>query len=190
VTATSDPITIARFFHYTCKAVLNGLLGSKTTDVRILGDISNYFGIVESNGRGILYLHTLIWVRGNLRFIRLRDRILADTDFANRMISYLESVVIQSLYGPNKDPTLTVPNSPPTSTAAESDAEFMERLFCDSNSVARTKQLHSKRHTATYFKYRTQKSNGNICRFGMPRELLETSKVDEHGIIHVARNHA
>ncbi|KAJ5370019.1 uncharacterized protein N7496_006111 [Penicillium cataractarum] len=190
VTATSDPVSVARFFHYTCKAVLDGLLGSKTTDIGILGDISNYFGVVESNGRGILHLHTLIWVRGNLGFIRLRDRILADTDFANRMISYLESVVIQSLYGPDEDPASTVPNSPPTSTAAESDAEFMERLFCDSNSVARTKQLHSKRHTATCFKYRTQRSNGNVCRFGMPRELLERSKVDDHGIIHVARNHA
>jgi hypothetical protein len=189
-TATSDPVAVARFFHCTCKSVLDGLLGSKTTDIGILGDVSNYFGVVESNGRGMLHLHTLVWVRGNLGFIRLRDRILADGDFANRMIAFLEAVVMHSLHGSDEDPESTIPNTPPPSTGSETDSEFIQNLSYDSNRVARTKQLHSKRHTATCFKYRPQRSNNNVCRFGMPRELLDASKVDEHGIIHLARNHA
>ncbi|CEO59600.1 hypothetical protein PMG11_04272 [Penicillium brasilianum] len=97
-TATSDPAAVARFFHYTCKAVLDGLLGSKPNDIGILGDVSNYFGVVETNGRGMLHLHALVWLRGNLGFIELRNRILADGQFANRMISFLESVIMHSLH--------------------------------------------------------------------------------------------
>lgn len=67
-TATSDPAAVARFFHHTCKAVLDGLLGSKPAEIGILGDVSNYFGVVESNGRGMLHLHALVWLLGNLGF--------------------------------------------------------------------------------------------------------------------------
>jgi hypothetical protein len=99
-TATSDPVAVARFFHHTCKAVLDGLLGGKPAELGIFGDVSNYFGVVESNGRGMLHLHTLVWLRGNLGFSQLRDRILTDRDFAGRMIVYLESIIVHSLHGP------------------------------------------------------------------------------------------
>lgn len=189
-TATSDPVAIARFFHYTCKAVLDGLLGSKSTDFGILRDISNYFSVVESNRRGILHLHTIVWIRGNLDFIRLRDRILADSHFANRMIAFLETVMMYSLHnGPNEDPETPVSNMPPPSTSPDTDTEFAQKLIRDSNRVARTKQLHSNLHTATCFKYR-QRSLNNIYRFGFPQDLLDAFRVDEHGIIHLHRNHA
>lgn len=45
--ATSDPVAVARFFHYTCKAILDGLLGSKPGETGILGDISNYLSSRE-----------------------------------------------------------------------------------------------------------------------------------------------
>jgi hypothetical protein len=61
IIATSDPVAVAQFFHTTCKAILDGLLGSKPGETGILGDISNYFGVVESNGRGMLHLHALVW---------------------------------------------------------------------------------------------------------------------------------
>jgi hypothetical protein len=57
IVARSDPVAVARFFHSTCKAVLDGLLGSKPNNFGIFGDVSNYFGVVESNGRGMLHLH-------------------------------------------------------------------------------------------------------------------------------------
>jgi hypothetical protein len=189
-TATSDPVAVARFFHYTCKAVLDGLLGSKPADMGILGDVSNYFGVVESNGRGMLHLHTLVWMRGNLGFNQLRDRILADSHFADRMIKFLESVIMHSLHGPDSSPGETVSSTPPSPTARESDSEFVNKLFLDSNAIARTRQLHSKRHTATCFKYRRPGAGHDSCRFGMPRDLLEVSKLDEYGIVHLARNHA
>jgi hypothetical protein len=191
VTATSDPVAVARFFHYTCKAVLDGLLGSKSGDVGILGDVSNHFGVVESNGRGMLHLHALVWVRGNLAFMQLRDRILTDGHFSNRMIRFLETVIMHKLHDADvADPDTAASSIPPSANSPDTDTEFVQKLFQDANSVARTKQLHSKRHTATCFKYRNRPSGDRTCRFGMPHALLHTSRVDEHGIIHLARNHA
>jgi hypothetical protein len=49
-------------------------------------------------------------------------------------------------------------------------------------------QRHSKKHTATCFKSRQRGSGKNACRFGMPRDLVPSSTVDEFGIVHLARN--
>lgn len=189
-TATSDPVAVARFFHHTCKAVLDGLLGGKPAELGIFGDVSNYFGVVESNGRGMLHLHTLVWLRGNLGFSQLRDRILTDRDFAGRMIAYLESIIVHSLHGPVSTAQETTSGTPPSPTAPELDSEFADKLFLDSNSVAHARQLHSKRHTATCFKYPRRESASGSCRFGMPRDILERSRVDDYGIVHLSRNHA
>lgn len=188
-TATSDPVAVAKFFHYTCKAVLDGLLGGKPTELGILGDVSNYYGVVESNGRGMLH-HTLVWMRGNLGFSQLRERILTDRSFADRMIRFLETVIMQSLHVFDDDNSENTSRMPPSPTTSISDSEFAEKLFVDSNSIACTKQLHSKNHTATCFKYRKRGSASTSCRFQMPRSLVDVPKVDEWGIIHLARNHA
>jgi hypothetical protein len=165
-TATSDTVAVARFFHYTCKAVLDGLLGGKPAQMGILGDISNYFGVVESNGRGMLHLHTFVWMRGNLGFSQLRNRVLADGHFAGRMIQFLGSIIMHSLHVPDRNLLEKASRAPPSPTTSESVSEFAEKLFLDSNAVARTRQLHSKHHTATCFKYRQRGSAFGSCRFG------------------------
>ena len=63
----------------------------------ILGHISNHFGVVETNGRGMLHMHALIWATGNLDFPTLRERVLQDEEFKARMINFLESVVVESV---------------------------------------------------------------------------------------------
>jgi Helitron helicase-like domain at N-terminus len=63
-----------------------GLLGSDCEHMGVLGDISNHYGVVESNGRGMLHLHALVWTKGNVEFAKIRDRVLNDS---SRMISFL-----------------------------------------------------------------------------------------------------
>jgi hypothetical protein len=48
---------------------------------------------METNGRGILYLHCLIWLNRNLDFQNLQECLQLDTDFATKMICYLESII-------------------------------------------------------------------------------------------------
>jgi hypothetical protein len=138
--ATSNPVAVAQFFHYTCKAILDGLLRSKCGGVGIFGDISNYFGVVETNSRGMLHLHTLIWVRGNLRFTTLREQVLNDSDFAARMIRYLETIIVQSIDETEPDHHEgDSPNILCSSSDAKSDQHFLQALASDANCVARKK---------------------------------------------------
>ncbi|PVH69294.1 hypothetical protein DL98DRAFT_505961, partial [Cadophora sp. DSE1049] len=188
-TATSNPVAVAQFFHHTCKAIFDGLLGSNTGRIGILGQVSNHFAVVETNGRGMLHLHALVWLTGNLAFSTLRDRVLQDKPFASRMIRYLESVIVHGIDldvegGPN-EPAFV----PPSTCTAETDDEFHSRLSADSNAIACKKQVHSSNHNATCFKYSQKGQGSKACRFEMPRELRLNSEVDEFGVIHLTRNH-
>jgi hypothetical protein len=188
--ATSNPVAVAQFFNHICKAIFDGLLQSNTGRVGILGQVSNHFGVVETNGRGMLHLHALVWLTGNLEFNSLRDRLLQDDVYAQRLIRYLESIIVQSINLDVDTDSSTGPiNMPPSSKSQESDHEFHERLGTDSNAVACRTQIHSSKHTATCFKYRQTRLGKNACRFGMPRELRPHSGVDELGVVHLSRNH-
>jgi helitron helicase-like protein len=142
-TATSNPVAIARFFHNTCSALFTGLLGSNSKHMGVLGDISNHYGVVESNGRGMLHLHALVWAKGNVGFANIRDRILNDSSFAARMISFLESTIVQSVESMPTGIAPMMPDRPHRfSTEDESDDSFCERLDADSNAVAAKVQMH------------------------------------------------
>ena len=134
--------------------------------------------------------HSLLWVRGNTAFTPLlRDRLTEDSAFAARMIHYLNSVIMHGVdESISRTPDLAIPMDPPSSKEQESDDEFLTRVYQDANIVANTVQRHSQSHTATCFKYRRRGSGKDACRFGMPRELVPSSTVDEFGIVHLARN--
>ena len=189
--ATSNPVAVAEFFHHVCKAVLEGLLATASEQMGVLGDVSNHFGVVETNGRGMLHLHALVWLRGNTAFTTLRDRLREDSNFADRMIRYLDSTIMHGInVSATPDVDVNPPNTPPSSKEQETDDEFLARLDQDSNVLASTKQRHSKNHMATCFKYRRRGTGKNACRFGMPRDLAPSSTVDEFGIVHQRRNDA
>ena len=190
-TATSNPVAVAQFFHHTCKGVFDGLLGTDTGRTGILGEIANHFGVVETNGRGMLHLHGLVWVAGNVAFRSLRDRLRDDEPFAARMIHYLQTAICQSIHlGTDTDVDAPSANDlPPSAKDPETDRDFHVRLTTDSNAVASKKQLHSSNHTATCFKYAQSKTGKKSCRFGMPRDLVPTATVDEFGVVHLPRNH-
>lgn len=62
-----------------------------------------------------------------------------------------------------------------TDNLVDSDSEFNIKLSYNSNYVAHKKQVHSKQHSATCFKYRPRGSTTDTCRFGMPRDLISKS---------------
>ena len=189
--ATSNPVAVAEFFHHICTAVFEGLFATNSDRIGILGDLSNHFGVVETNGRGMFHLHSLVWVRGNTAFSTLHDRLREDSHFAARMIHYLETTIkhgVDETFARTSD--VRVSEYPPPSKGQESDDDFLSQLYWDGNAVADTVQRHSKNHTATCFKYRRRGSGKEACRFNMPRELVASSTVDESGIVHLARNDA
>lgn len=92
VVATSIPIAVAQFFYYVCKCMLHGLIASIMGEFSILGDVTNHYSVIETNSRGMLYMHALIWARSNLDFRTLRDRLHND-GVTTQVIQYLKSII-------------------------------------------------------------------------------------------------
>lgn len=63
----------------------------------VFGPVQTYYAAVETNGRGMLHLHGLVWLQGNMRFERLRERIQKEAVFGKRVVQYLESVIRESV---------------------------------------------------------------------------------------------
>jgi hypothetical protein len=66
----------------------------KVGEESVFGRISQYFGAVETNERGALHLHGLLWLHGNLHLSAI-IRDVRDGDqlsYRARIIEYVDSV--------------------------------------------------------------------------------------------------
>lgn len=61
MTATINPVAIVHLFKATCCDIFEHLLAAGSKNRKFFGFVSTYFGIVETNSQGILYLHYLVW---------------------------------------------------------------------------------------------------------------------------------
>ncbi len=59
-TAIMNLVTIATFFNEIYTAIFDHFVAAGSIEGRLFGLVSTYFGIVETNGRGILHLHCLV----------------------------------------------------------------------------------------------------------------------------------
>jgi len=184
-TATMNPAAVALFFHNLCTAILEGLIRPGEGQVGILGDVSTYFGVVETNGRGMLHLHCLVWLAGNLDFFNLREKMLNDPNFAHQMIDYLESIILERIdpcEGDDRPDQISLPSTRDFNT----DQDYVDALYSYSNAIASKRQMHSKNHNSTCFKY--AKKGARECRFYFPRPKVELSHINEFGIAHLRRD--
>ena len=64
-----DPYAAAKFFHFMITTILETLFQVKVTSTQVksgmgvFGRVAAYFGTVESQGRGTLHLHLLVWLK-------------------------------------------------------------------------------------------------------------------------------
>ncbi|EAU82018.2 ATP-dependent DNA helicase PIF1 [Coprinopsis cinerea okayama7 len=100
-----DPYASAKYFHFIVQAVLETLLGievSKSHPPRrkegIFGIVQAYVGTVESQGRGTLHLHILIWLKDAPTPSRLRD-LLQSEDFRQRVRDYVDACINADISG-------------------------------------------------------------------------------------------
>jgi hypothetical protein len=96
-TANMNPAAIAVFFDRLCTAVLKGLVCPGEDQIGIFGEVSTYFGAVETNGRGMLHLHCLVWLAGNLDLFDLRRKMLKDPNFAAQIVDYLDTIICECI---------------------------------------------------------------------------------------------
>ncbi|KAI0367203.1 hypothetical protein BV20DRAFT_927442, partial [Pilatotrama ljubarskyi] len=86
----SNPVGAARFFHKTVNLFITCILRYGRNGDGLFGKTDAYYGTVEAQGRLTLHLHTLIWISGALSPQDVRDRLLADPAFEEKVIAWLE----------------------------------------------------------------------------------------------------
>ena len=169
-----NPVIAAQFFDTYVKVFLSTLLGYDPTQKdltgRVLGLVKGYYGCVESQGRGTLHCHMLVWLEGALNPNEIRDRVMKnrDTEWGQQLIRYLDDA-ITNVIPDDPDPQLSIPSLShhPCSVRGVNleEPDLGTRLksrLKDLYGVVRECQSHS--HTKTCYKY--QKAGGDLrCRF-------------------------
>jgi hypothetical protein len=191
--STEDPVSSVRFFHEELEVFFSQLV--QVGRDSCLGKVSHYIGSVETNKRGMLHLHGMIWLNGNLQVPQIAklfsgeqtDPVTEETkDALKRSLeTWADSIFCQTLdeedaiqMAIEKDDVYT----PLEELTSEDPDVAWSGLVRDSNRVAHNSQLH--RHTETCYKYKTKH-----CRFGAPWAEVDHTNIADDCILRLKRNH-
>jgi hypothetical protein len=90
--AISDPLSSAIFFHREISMFFQYyvMVGKDS----VFGRVSQYYGAVETNERGALHLHGLLWLQGNMYLSSLLSDVQGEEQAAyrQRVTEYVDSV--------------------------------------------------------------------------------------------------
>lgn len=195
--SVEDPVSAAIFFYHEISVFCNQFL--RIGEPSSIGQVSFYFGAVETNERGMLHMHGMIWLQGNLAFPDMAS-VLSSTDpdtqdkrksLEESLLRWCDSNFVETLdENSSEDADISQPDRHtlhPDVLSQDTDTAWCN-LLKDANRCARTSQRHS--HTATCYKYRkTQKEKEKRCRFGAPWSIVERSHITDEGVIKLKRNH-
>lgn len=177
-------VVVATFSHIICDAEFMSLLASGKLEAELLGPISNYFATVKTNGRGILHLHCLFWLKGVSHLPTLRSQIQDNKEFRQKLFLFLEHVIKCSA---SQDPQPeTLHHACPNANNSMTTSQFADLLRSDSEAVPRKVQMHSPLHNPTCYKYTTRDSK--VCRFDFLRPILLRLQIDSNGTVQLRRD--
>lgn len=151
-----NPSLVAQFFHVVITSFFSCFFKTLSKEPGTFGTVSSHFGIVESTTRMMLHLHGFAWLAGNIGAADLHQRLKSDTDFKNRVLVYIRSIVRGTV-----DLTLGQQFQSETPGLARfpipedmTSAEFQEALEIDSNNVAARVQMHTHSQICTKYQKR------------------------------------
>ncbi|KAI9069330.1 hypothetical protein FKP32DRAFT_1559926 [Trametes sanguinea] len=148
----ADPYAAAQFFHFTIRCILETLLQVRSTSYTVksamgaLGRVSAYIGSVESQGRGTLHLHLLLWLDGAPSPLELQS-LLQDEAFRARVAAYIRANI--HAYVPGFESAESVQSLPKEAEIAYSrppnpdDPNFDEVFREMEIKLARAEQVHT-----------------------------------------------
>ncbi|KAJ6436144.1 c2h2 type zinc finger domain-containing protein [Purpureocillium lavendulum] len=191
-----DPVSSAIFFHREISLFFDKYV--KAGKESVFGKISHYYATVETNERGSLHLHGLLWLDGNVQLPSLIDDMANPDEGAYRaqVVRYVDSVFHECL---DEDAGKAVRKErKPIQPIAEmmASSQTLTAAFDDeSNFIAHCCQVHS--HTFTCLKYSlkglveegTDKHRRTACRFKAPWKLVEETGFTDDGLLRIRRNH-
>lgn len=69
------------------------LFSDENTNIGIFGEMIAHYGIVETQNRGTLHIHLLIWIRNCPNSFDLFDRMDSDMEFQKSILAYVSSII-------------------------------------------------------------------------------------------------
>ncbi|KAG1808507.1 hypothetical protein EV424DRAFT_1270435, partial [Suillus variegatus] len=172
------------------KSFLSAILGydkaSGVVSEGILGNVKAYYGCVESQGRGTLHCHMMVWLEGGHDPNEIKQHIIEanDTDFRDRLLAFLDDTILNAIPS-DPDPQISVPSTVHHPCAVRGVAPHSA---CDDHQtkIDRQKDLHHlvkacqvHKHNLTCFKYWKGPPNPRECRFDLDENhYCEKSHVD------------
>ena len=182
-----DPYAAARFFHFMIGTTLETLFGIKVTVFQVhssdgvLGRVSAYFGVVESQARATLHLHMLLWLVDAPSMEKMQALLRTDV-FRQRVADFIKANIRAYLPGlETAESVQNIPNNveiaysrPPEPNQPDYGAKVAEQEL----RVARAKNLHTCdiRHCLV-----PRKSGLLVCKRRAPFQISISDFVDEEG---------
>ncbi len=192
----TDPYAAAKFFNFIITAILETLFGIEVTKYQvrnrtgIFGRVSAYYGLTETQGRGCLHLHMLVWLEDAPTADEMTAR-LKSTEFREKVVVFIKTNLRAYLPGlESSESVKAIPrekglayNRPPN----PNDVDFPQRLADFELRLARSEQIH----TCHPRRCLVQDKHGQIvCKRRAPFHVSEVDEIDEKGTWHPKRLHA
>lgn len=182
--ASEDPVACAIFFNLMIEAILKHLFGCGDGGgkIGVLGKVKTYYGCVESQGRGTLHLHILVWLDGFPTPSEL-NVALESPEFRQCMINWINTIMSASIGQCNDESLLKRAQIRPTLPLPEN---FHEEFQLGLIKTARRFQVH--KCTFTCHKFNAGKGK---CRFGFSGDgqpLRPETSISDNGKVEIERN--
>ncbi len=185
-----NPVLQAIYFDIVIQNFIKFLLGFdklKSID-GIIGYIKSYYGCVETQDRGSLHLHLLVWVLGGLNPSEFKEKLKLKK-FRSLLLKYLDSIIhcdFNDLIEPTENSEMhPCCKSTDYITNDMRIKKNLDEFLQDVYEVGKESAIHVCKPTC--FKY-----NSKECRHGyglknVGKALQEYSLIDDKGNIHLKR---
>jgi Helitron helicase-like domain at N-terminus len=185
---TNDPFASVLFFNFTIRTTLETLFGIHVSKrqieshMGILGLVNGYFGVVEVQGRGLLHVHMLIWLKHAPNMDEMLE-LLNQLVFQKKIIRYIDHNIPTHLDKFDEAFVCNNEHQPHTSFSRPPDprkAEWKEAVEVAERKLARAHQVHVCKMSTCLWK----DQRGNlICKRCAPWFLVEKTTVHASGML-------
>ncbi|KAK2005446.1 hypothetical protein LZ32DRAFT_673453, partial [Colletotrichum eremochloae] len=187
-----DAVSSAKFFHREIELFFKHLVC--VGEDSIFGKVSCYFGCIETNERGALHIHGLLWLDENIRLPYLFQD-LSEPDqagYGEQVCVYIDSVYSECCDVPRARRYRRWDSVFTNIKHLTADSYKLSESFDDeANWVAYRCQMHSCGATCTKYSFKDEaKSRGqcHLCRFKAPWPLRERTEFAD-GLLRIRRDH-
>ncbi|XP_044720112.1 ATP-dependent DNA helicase PIF1 [Hirsutella rhossiliensis] len=187
--SVSDPMSSAMFFHREMTLFFEHYVNAGES---VFGRIGHYYGAVETNERGSLHVHGLLWLHGNAHLSSMLSDAHGEEQAAyrERIIRYVDSVFCEDLdqegfCAVQAERSVTSDVSSLLDSAEQFSAGFEE----EANFCAGATQIHTHSPTCVKYSLGNKGRRGDLCRFKAPWKLVEETTLSQDGVLRIRRTH-